>query len=101
MRTLTVIAAALTLCACGESAGDKPDFGAAMVARAAVKADRACAAAGFETLEDCADAPSKEVRLLAKTALDAQNTYNRLCAADLGRDRCDDMLQMAYFMAQK
>lgn len=101
MRTLLIIAAAVALAGCGDKRKESPDFGAAQAARIAVEAERACAAAGFEDLPSCAEAPAQDVRRRAKTAMEMEATYTRLCSADLRRDRCDDMLMSAYFVAKK
>ncbi|MGJ7512378.1 hypothetical protein [Variovorax sp. GT1P44] len=100
MRTLLIIAA-LALVGCGDKPKAVADFGAAQLARAAVAAERACAAAGFEDLPSCAESPAQDVRRAAKTAMEMEATYTRLCAADLRREKCDDMLMSAYFVAKK
>lgn len=102
MRTLIIFAAAVALCGCGEQPKETTaDFGAAKAARIAVDAESACDAAGFADLASCADASGQDARRRAKVALSMAATYTRLCAAELGRDRCDDMLMSAYFVAKK
>lgn len=102
MRILASFSVVIALCACVDGAPkDAADFGAAQLARTAVKADRACAAAGFEDLEACSDATDQAIRRGAKTALIMTETYMRTCTADIGSDRCNEMLMAAYFVAQK
>jgi hypothetical protein len=101
MRSLLIIAA-IALCGCGDKQPeDVSDFGAAQLARATVTAERACAAAGFDDLPSCTEAPAQALRRGAKTAIEMEATYSRLCSADLGRNKCDDVLMSAYFVAKK
>jgi hypothetical protein len=78
-----------------------PDFGAAQLAYAGVAAERACAAAGFEDLPSCTGSTVQDARRGAKAVIDMEATYLKACSADLGRDKCDEMLTSAYLVAKK
>lgn len=101
-HAVALLACAMLLTACnGGPKGNTNDFGAAQTARSTVAADRICEAAGFEDLQSCADSPDRDTRLAAKIALDMTSDYRHLCADEIGRDRCDDMLMSAYLTASK
>lgn len=66
-------------------------------------AEAVCIEAGYEDLDACANAPREtaaKARLAVLTAREAEQSYRKYCAEDLGTQRCDDMLMSAYLSVQ-
>ena len=95
MRAL-LVSVALVLLGCGERPQQPADdFGAAAIARAAVQAMDLCSKAGFDDVYSCADAPVTQTRRAALSVQEMERTYSRVCAQDLGAERCNAMLMSA------
>lgn len=106
MRLAFFIALSFAVLLCGcmpPHEGSADDFGAGQAAKALAQAQALCLKGGYEDLPACAQAPpetARALRLAALTALDMEQTFRRLCADDLGSQKCDDMLMSAYLSVQ-
>lgn len=88
----------MLLAGCVETATERVDFGAAVVAGYIVKAQVKCAAIGQTNIAECAELPrsSGPERLAAMSAQDTYKIFQDACYPDLGMSKCEALVEQAY-----
>jgi len=96
---------AVLVAGCGGSPvpdDDQADFGASVVARGVIVAQRKCDAAGTPDLYECAEAPSSSTgeRMAARVALGMYRTFQQSCYETAGAGKCESLVEAAYRKAK-
>jgi hypothetical protein len=108
------VAASLTLTACGSNHEHEPPpptaesigADASITAIALVRAKRACAVVGVESLEDCTKLKGtllaeQGAQLNASMARDWEREYWQKCSKGFSKDYCEDLLKRALAIEEK